>query len=290
METITSAPASAIIEPIAPPPTTYVDWAPIIAGTVIACAITLVLTSFGSAIGLSLVSPFEGSGISGAALATATGLWVLWVGLSSLVAGAYLTGRMRKAAHDAKPDEVTLRDGAHGLVVWALSILLGAILAAGGLSATAKTAGSLAKGGAEIAANLVGGPSEYAVDNLIRNPTSSVIVDPDTRAQIGRVVVRVASDGQLTQQDRTYLAGTLAAKAGIAPAEAEARIDGMVAQANQVIEKAKVAAEQARRSALLIAFLTAASLAVAAAASWWAASLGGKHRDENTDISHLLRW
>jgi hypothetical protein len=280
----------AIAEPISPPPTTYVDWAPIIAGTAIASAITLVLTAFGSVIGLSLVSPFQGSGVSGAALATATGIWVLWVAISSLGAGSYLAGRMRKPAHDASAEEVSLRDGVHGLVVWALSLLLGAVLAAGALSATVQSVGNVAKGGAEVASNLIGTPSDYAVDNLTRNPAGNTVIDADVRAQIGRLVMRVGADGEITQEDRTYLASTLATTAGITPAQAQSRIDTMVAQANEVIAKAKVAADQARRSAILIAFLTAASLLVAGAASWWAASLGGKHRDENTDFAQLFRW
>jgi hypothetical protein len=70
----------------------YVDWAAIVAGTVIATAITLVLTGFGSGIGLSMTSPFEGKGFSG--MAIAIGLWVIWVAVTSLMAGSYVTGRI----------------------------------------------------------------------------------------------------------------------------------------------------------------------------------------------------
>lgn len=268
----------------------YVDWAPILAGTAIASAITIVLTGFGSAIGLSLVSPFEGNGASGTALAVTTGLWVIWVALSSLMAGSYLTGRMRKAANDAEPGEAAVRDGTHGLVVWALSVLIGAMIAAGGVSAIGKTGGEIVKNGAMAATGIVGAASDYAVDDLARSDVGGTPLDPDTRAQIGRIIVRAGSDGQLSASDRAYLVRTLATTAGITPAQAEGRIATMLTNANQAIEKAKVVAEQARRSAILIAFLTAASLAVAAAASWWAATMGGKHRDENTDFALLFRW
>jgi hypothetical protein len=67
--------------------------------------------------------------------------------------------------------------------------------------------------------------------------------------------------------------------------EVNTRIENMLSQAKLAIENVKLAAERARRTAILIAFLTAASLSVAAAAAWWAAALGGKHRDENTVIS-----
>jgi hypothetical protein len=268
----------------------YVDWAPILAGTAIASAITIVLTAFGSVVGLSLVSPFEGNGVSGTGLAVATGLWVIWVALSSLMAGSYLTGRMRKAANDAEPGEAAVRDGTHGLVVWALSVLIGAMIAAGGVSAIGKTGGEIVKNGAMAATGIVGAASDYAVDDLSRSEVGGTPLDPDTRAQIGRIIVRAGSDGQLSTSDRAYLVRTLATSAGITPVQAEGRIATMLSNANQAIEKAKVVAEQARRSAILIAFLTAASLAVAAAASWWAALMGGKHRDENTDFSLLFRW
>jgi hypothetical protein len=279
-----------VLDPGAAPSTSYIDWSPILAGTAIASAITIVLTSFGSVIGLSMLSPFEGKGISGAALAAATGLWVIWVALSSLIAGSYLTGRMRQTAHDAKPDEISLRDGTHGLVVWALSVLIGAMVAAGGIAAVGKTGGDIAKSGVMAASNLAGVASDYAIDDLTRSQAPNVPLDADTRGQIGRIIVRAGTDGQLSPQDRAYLTRTLAISAGITPAEAERRISGMLEQANQAIEKAKLVAEQARRSGILIAFLAAASLAVAAAASWWAAALGGKHRDENTDIAQLFRW
>ena len=196
----------------------------------------------------------------------------------------------RSAANDAEPQEAAVRDGTHGLVVWALSALLGAMIAAGGISAIGKTGGELAKSGVMAATGIVGAASDYAVDDLTRNQVAGTPLDADTRAQIGRIILRAGSDGQLSTSDRAYLVRTLATSASITPAEAETRIVTMLAQANAAIEKAKLAAEKARRSAILIAFLTAASLAIAAAASWWAATLGGKHRDENTDFAQIFRW
>ena len=50
-------------------------------------------------------------------LAIAAGIWFAWVMVTSFGAGGYLAGRMRRHAGDAKPDEVKLRDGAHGVLV-----------------------------------------------------------------------------------------------------------------------------------------------------------------------------
>jgi hypothetical protein len=268
----------------------YVDWAAIFAGTVIATAITLVLTGFGSAVGLSMTSPFAGKGFSGMAIVIAIGLWVIWVAVTSLMAGSYVTGRMRRRAGDANAHEVSVRDGAHGLVVWALSALVGALIAAMSVAGAARTGAEIARSGMSAAAIVVGNSTEYAIDALARTETQGPAIDDNTREQIGRLLVRAAADGQLRAQDRTYLTRTIAARAGVEPAEVEKRIDAFSAEAKLALERARAAAESARRVGILIAFLTAASLAVAAAGAWWGASLGGKHRDENIDLSHLMRW
>lgn len=268
----------------------YVDWAAILAGTVIATSITLVLTGFGSAIGLSMTSPFAGKGFSGIAIAIAIGLWVIWVAITSLMAGSYVTGRMRRRAGDANASEVSVRDGAHGLVVWALSALIGATLATMSVAGVAKTGAEIARTGATAAMSIAGNTTEYAIDTLVRTETQGAAMDDGTRQQIGRVLVRAAADGQFSAQDRTYLTRTIAARAGVEPAEVERRIDAFSTQAKATLERTRAAAETARRVGILIAFLTAASLALAAAGAWWGASLGGKHRDENTDLSHLMRW
>ncbi len=268
----------------------YVDWAAILAGTVIATAITLVLTGFGSAVGLAMTSPFAGKGFSGMAIAVAIGLWVIWVAVTSLMAGSYVTGRMRRRAGDASAHEVSVRDGTHGLVVWALSALVGAIIATMSVAGAARTGAEIARSGMSAATIVIGNTTEYAIDSLIRNETQTQAIDDGTREQIGRVLVRAAADGQLSAQDRTYLTRTIAARAGVEPAEVERRINAFSTESKLAVERARGAAESARRFGILIAFLTAASLAVAAAGAWWGASLGGKHRDENIDLSHLMRW
>lgn len=269
---------------------TYVDWAAILAGTVIATAITLVLTGFGSAIGLSMASPFAGQGFSGTAIAVAIGLWVVWIAVTSLMAGSYVTGRMRRRVDDASAHEVNVRDGAHGLVVWALSALVGAVIAAISMAGAARTGSEIARSGMSAAAIVVGNTTEYAIDALVRTETQAPAIDGNMREEIGRILVRAAADGQLSAQDRTYLTRTIAARAGVEPAEVEKRINVFSAEARLALEHARAAAERARRIGIIVAFLTAASLAVAAAGAWWGASLGGKHRDENIDLSHLMRW
>tara|TARA_R110002124_G_scaffold233235_6_gene398392 strand:+ start:47295 stop:48005 length:711 start_codon:yes stop_codon:yes gene_type:complete len=125
----------------------YVDWASILAGAAVATGIAFVFTTFGAAIGLSLISPYTGEGSAMAAL-IATASWLLWTTISSFMAGGYIAGRMRRRMDNASADEVSVRDGIHGLTTWGVAILLGAFLvsatADSALQATAKSADAVA--------------------------------------------------------------------------------------------------------------------------------------------------
>jgi hypothetical protein len=262
----------------------YLDWAAVIAGTVLSSAISLVLLTFGAAIGLSMVSPFEGEGASGPVFAVALGLWILWVIVSSFIAGGYLAGRMRRRAWDATPHEVEMRDGAHGLTVWALSILVAGLMAAAGVS-------GIVRGGSEVAGAVAsasaGGESDsdafgYAVDSLFRSTDQRV--DPtEARGEVARILARGAARGEISDADKTYVARLVAARTGVEPVEAERRV-------NEVVADARQAAETARKAGIWTAFLTAAALLTGAATAWMGASAGGRHRDEGIDFSRLTRW
>src|SRR5688500_10933283 len=83
----------------------YVDWCAIAAGAMMATAVAIVLFTFGTAIGLSMVSPYEGEGASRAAYFATLALWTLWVIVSSFMAGGYLAGRLRRRVGDATEHE-----------------------------------------------------------------------------------------------------------------------------------------------------------------------------------------
>lgn len=100
----------------------YIEWAPIIAGTVIACAVSVVLLQFGQAIGLSVPERFEERYT--AAKIFIIGLWLLWVQLMASMSGGYLAGRMRGRWANATASESEIRDGIHGLMVWASATLV----------------------------------------------------------------------------------------------------------------------------------------------------------------------
>ena len=129
----------------------HLDWPAVIAGAVVVSAISLVLITFGSAIGLSLTSPFDNSGMSAVGLAIALGLWLVWVQISSFMAGGYVTGRMRRRAYDASEHESDVRDGMHGLGMWGMGVLIGALFLALSATGVVTTAATVTSGAAQAA-------------------------------------------------------------------------------------------------------------------------------------------
>ncbi|MBY0610849.1 MAG: hypothetical protein K2P80_01565 [Beijerinckiaceae bacterium] len=275
-------------------PISSVDWAAIFAGGVVAAAISTLMTTFGAAIGLSATSPFSGQGLSARAIGIATAIWVLWVAVSSFMVGGYLSGRLRRRSHDASEHESDVRDGSHGLVVWALGTLLIAYLATSSVAGITRAGvdalskGASAVGGVSMKAlDQAADPIGSAIDRLTRGNAQPGVNADQQRTAITRTLANAVTTGALSPEDKSFLSSQVAAAAGISPEEANKRIDDTMAQVNALSDKAKHVAESARKTGVLVAFLTAASLVISAAAAWWAATIGGKHRDENTDLSHF---
>jgi hypothetical protein len=237
-----------------------------------------VFLAFGSAVGLSLTSFQPGGSAPVVGLVIAAGLWLLWVQVSSFIGGGYVTGRMRRRIGDAKAHEMEMRDGAHGLIVWAVNIVIGTVLA--GWITIAGVSGALGTASSS-------GAMEYYADRLMRSDAvagaTAVAPDAQYNAQVGRILARSVTAPTVDATDRSYLAREISARTGLAEADAQKRVDDTVATL-------RAQADTARRYGVLLAFMTAASLLISALAAWWAASAGGKHRDEGVDHSHISRW
>ncbi|QGM99605.1 hypothetical protein F7D14_07265 [Methylocystis parvus] len=370
-------------------------------------AIIVLMSAFGSAIGLSLVSPYHGP--SPILFYVVLALWFTWITVSSFVAGGYVTGRLRRSLEGTTPHEVHVRDGAHGLIVWAVAVVVGTALATFSLSSAVTTLSlsSAVKRGEELTsagaiASTVGSnadPIGYQIDMLLRKEAPAtargVTLDP-SRRDVAQVLAMGAAHGSLSSNDRIYVARAIAARTGLSQAEAERQVDAILSQARTAADRARnaivaarkagllldlsvaareepigaqnalrgegtgstgddgtmeatrqeisrllsaaaanaslsdgdraylvriVAArtnlaqadaearvdvlseqmktsaakvrattEAARKGGVLLAFLTAATMVLGAAAAWWGAGVGGRHRDENFDASHLTRW
>lgn len=269
----------------------YVDWPAIIAGIVLASAISILFLTFGSAVGLSFVGFEAREGAPAWLIAIAAALWLLWTQISSFMAGGYLTGRLRRRAFDATEEESDMRDGAHGLLVWAGAAVIGAFFALAGLGTAANTAGAAAATVTEAAGNAAEGafdPNAYFVDTLFRTeqPTDAATA----RDEAGRIFARAAvNDGTIPDADRSYLVSLVAANTGLTPEEATARVDEVVGNVQAAREQAVEAARVARNTTVIGAFIVAAALLVSAIGAYWAAQKGGDHRDKNMYFGDVFR-
>lgn len=272
----------------------YVDWPAIIGGIVVASGISIVLISFGAALGLSfttVASATEGSVIG---MAIGAALWFLWVEVSSFMAGGYLAGRLRRRFGDSTEAESDVRDGMHGLLVWGGAVVVGAWLAMAGVGVLANAASNLAGGAAAAVSTTLpdealGNGDNYFVDSLLRGGAAGDRAPAGAlNAEVGRILLN-AGDGEMPAADRDYLVTIVTERANLSPEEAAARVDSVLAAYNTAREEARQAAEAARKVGIISGFLIAASLLISAAGAYWAATVGGKHRDEGALFDPWLR-
>ncbi len=274
----------------------YLEWGPVIGGAVAAAAISIILLTFGAAVGLSVTSPWPGSGAPVWVAAFAVLWWTLLVQIGSFAAGGYLAGRMRSRWADATNHESGFRDSTHGFLAWAVGILFGAmvlgigggaILQAGTQSAAIVAAGT-ASGNADASAL---SPTDYAVDLLLRpapntqgappvGTNATPTDDSALRAEAGRIFAATIRNREFTESDRSYLTQVVETRTGLPEADAQARVDAAVNEARDLEIQVRDAADKARKATLIAGFIAAAGLLLSAAAATAAAGVGGRHRDE----------
>jgi hypothetical protein len=268
-----------------------IEWGPVFAGALAAAAISFVLYSFGSTIGLSLVSPWPNSGLPPRLVAALAVFWVVASQIGSFLIGGYVAGRLRSHSSDIPSHEADFRDGVHGLLVWALGVVIGAAL-------LMATAASLVRGAAELGSRATSAapstaspdPLGYYADVLLRQRSASPGAAPpsapttvgDSREEVVRVLQRGMVSGKVSDADKSYLALLVSQRSGLTPPEAQKRVDETLAEAGRATRET---ADTARRGAVLSGLVTAVSLLVALAAAWWAAQRGGYHRDKSIDAT-----
>ena len=264
----------------------YIEWGPILAGALLAAALSFVLLTFGTAIGLSATSPWPNVGFSGKVIASLAIFWVLAQQIGAFLAGGYVAGRMRTRWAETPQSEAEFRDGLHGGLVWALGIVIGAALFMATAGAVARTGAEVAGKAAVSAVSSTTVPMDAVLDTLLRPaaqqpaaagapaaPGARAAASPEAaRATIGRILVRSVASGSVSNDDRSYLAQLVSQQTGLSQQEAEARV-------NAAFNAAREAADKARRAAILTGLVTAISLIVSFGAAWWAALKGGQHRD-----------
>jgi hypothetical protein len=274
-----------------------VSWSAVIAGAVVAAALSLVLLLMGSGLGLTMVSPWSNVGVGATTFAVSTAIWLIIAQWLSSALGGYLTGRLRTSWSGVHKDEAFFRDTAHGLLMWALSTILfagvltsaaSAIIAGGKSTATSlamETSQNSTESAKDRASNAAALPTEYFVDLMFRAPTASstsaaIQNGAEPRREASRILLVSLASGSLSAADRSYLAQLVSARTGRPAADAQQRVDDVFGQIDQAKAKAKETADEARKAGITTTLLMVLSLVVGAFVASAAAALGGRRRDE----------
>jgi hypothetical protein len=258
----------------------YVQWPAIIAGAVAGAALAFVLMAFAAALGLAIASPSPTWRDASAWLALLSGVWVLLVQVFSFALAGYVAGRMRRRLAGLDANELEFRDGMHGLLAWAMGVIIGALL----LWVAAATASSFARTDTTaVGSENTKAPAflAFELDRLFRSDRAQG-ENEASRDEAGRIIMSGLGRREIATEDRAYLSRLVAARTGLAQPEADGRV-------NQVLEESRRSAAQARRSGVIIGFLTAAALLAGAAAAWLAAVAGGRHR-EGEHVPAIFSW
>jgi hypothetical protein len=258
-----------------------ISWAAIFAGTAVALSISLVLVVLGSGLGLASLTPSARSLASPGSLAALATVWVVVVLWLSAAFGGYVTGRLRTRWVGTHTHEVFFRDTAHGLVTWAVATAIVALVAgsatssmlSGGIHDATTTASGAAQGAAGSAP--IGSVAPYDVDALFRTTSRDINSSSiDGRGEATRILANGLRTSGVPDADRTYLASLIAERTGISQAEAQKRVDDVVARTRQE-------AEAARKAAATTSLLTALAMMIGAFVACAAAALGGHERDRH---------
>ncbi len=153
-----------------------VSWGAILAGGVVAAAVTLLVLAFGVGAGLSVVSPWAGEGASATTVSVSAGLFLIVTAMIASTLGGYITGRLRHGWDDVHAHERYFRDTAHGFVTWAFATALSATVLAGAAThiIAGASAGSIPAAGLGAAQPVrSGNPGDVYVDTLLRTEPNS---------------------------------------------------------------------------------------------------------------------
>lgn len=281
-----------------------VSWGAVLAGAFVATATYLMLLVAGAGLGLASSSPWSGDGASAKAIGIGAIVWLVVIQIISAGLGGYIAGRLRTKWVDVHSDEVFFRDTAHGFLVWALGATVSAFLMTAGASSAisgvanvgasaASGAGSaITAGAASVAGNGHGNPggaggmmpsTQYFTDTLFRSDRPDATQGDAAKAEVGRIVAASIARGNITPEDKTYVARVISAQTGVDQPTAEKRIDDTVNRARQAADQAKQkaleAADAARKAAAGFALWAFISMLIGAFSSTYAATRGGRTRD-----------
>jgi hypothetical protein len=256
-----------------------VSWGPVIAGALTAAALAIVLHSFAVAIGLGVSSTAPTWRDASIGLFLLSGIYLVAVALTSYGIGGYVAGTLRSRLDDVDADEIEVRDGTHGILVWAFATLLTvALVAVGAMSVTRLVAPS--GGGAGPAASVAGeNIIAYDIDKLFRGDRKGPEGDiASRRSEVARILLAASGHTGIQLEDRAYLVRLVSSYTGLGAPEAEKRVDSVIVSARENIKRA-------RASSVLLAFMAGAAALLGSAAAWFGSIAGGRDRQKGWKTS-----
>src|ERR1700691_440069 len=257
-----------------------VSWAAVIGGAVVFASMSLVLLSLGTGLGLSMGSAWWNVGAGAERIGKAAIAWFIITEILASALGGYLAGRLRTKWVQVHTDEVYFRDTAHGLLVWALGIVVTASLLGAAASSIAggTTTRNFSSGAAAGAEGSMANPNAYFVDMLFRSngsvatPAHTQSADASDRGTAERILGHSMAQGAMSAEDRSYLAQLVSGRTGLNQSDAEKRV-------SQVFGDAQQSAEKARKALAHLSLWLFVALLAGAFCSSYAGTIGGRQRD-----------
>jgi hypothetical protein len=266
-----------------------ISWGAIFAGGLVAVVVGAMLNVLGLAIGATALHPAQPGATPGAgALGVAGGIWLLVANLLGLAAGGWVAARLSGTADDT--------DGIlHGLSVWAVSVLVSAVLlgnvvagaastAAGGASALLGGAGQAAGQAVRAAAPQWTGVVDAEAlatrlrEGLATGGEPARMSSDQRRSEMAQVLGQRLRQGDFLPGQRERLSQLVATEYGLPQNEAEARIARLEAEARELAARAeteaRMAAQATAEGAATAAYWIFAALLLGAIAAVLGARLG----------------
>ena len=296
-----------------------VSWSAVIAGALTAIAVSFIVISLGSGIGMELVSPYSYSSSASASTMTVIGaVWLVFAQAVGFATGGYVAGRIRRSPAPLHTDEVKFRDGANGLVVWAIGVVITFFVLVTVVGKIGSVTGSAAAGIGSTAVGLAGATSQspsvdYFSDTLLRPNAQNAGQNAGNGANAGATGGAAAATPTSGNEANGAAAGQANGSAGRQQAQvnrilitslspnglsnddrtylaqlvaAQTGVSQDEAQrrvdavTTQMKQDATQAAETARKAAAYVSFWTFMSLLFGAVCAALGGVLGGELRDE----------
>lgn len=244
-----------------------ISWGAVFAGIAVVLALQLLLTLLGIGIGLASLDPAGGDTPRATELGMGGGIWALIVTGVSVLAGAWVAGRL--AGSPTRTDGLL-----HGVVTWAAAVLLAVYLltsAVGSVLGTAfGTLGGTVQALGQGTQSLASGAMEVLPDDVLARAERLFERAPEAAAQAqqqlqqaadttdpAEAVERVVAGVQegASPQERDAAIDLIARQAGLSREQAEQRLDEFQAGYRQLAQQAREGAAAAAEAAAFAAFV-----------------------------------